>query len=121
MHGIGRGHREIAFLVAELVAEVGLLVAARVPGAFDAVEEVVAGMLVLIVANVVEDEELELRAEIGGVGDAGGLHVVDRLAGDVARIAGVVLLGERILDVADHRQRRVFAERIDEGGFGQRE
>ena len=36
------GHGEIAFLVAELVAEVGLLVAAGVPGAFDAVDEVVA-------------------------------------------------------------------------------
>ena len=43
---IGRRHGEVAFLVADLVAEVRLLVAAAVPGAFDAVEEVVAGVLV---------------------------------------------------------------------------
>ena len=111
------GHGEIAFLVAELVAEVGPFVAAGVPGAFDAVDEVVAGVLVLIVADVVEDEELQLGAEVGDVGDAGRLHVVDGLAGDVARIARVVLLGERVLDVADHGQRRVLAERIEEGGL----
>ena len=91
VQGVGRRTGEIAFLVAELVAEVGLLVAAGVPGAFDAVEEVIAGMLRLVVANVVEDEELHFRAEIGGVGDAGRLHVVDGLAGDVARVARVVL------------------------------
>ena len=120
VQGVGGRAGEIAFLVAQLVAEVRLLVAAGVPGALDAVEEVVAGVLVLIVADVVEDEELQFGAEIGGVGDAGRLHVVDGLAGHVARIARVVLLGERVLNVADHRQGAVLAERIEEGGLGDR-
>ena len=47
-----------------------------------------------------------------------GLHVVDRLAGHVPGIARVVFLGERILDVADHRQGLVFAKRIEKGRFG---
>ena len=117
VQGVGGGHGEVAFLVAKLVAEVGLFVAAGVPGPFDRIDEVVAGMLVLIVADVVEDEELQFRAEVGDVGDAGRFHVVDRLAGHVARIARVVFLGERVLDVADHRQRDVLAKRIEEGGL----
>ncbi len=111
---VGRRHREVTFLVTQLVTKIGLLVAAGVPGAFHAVEIVVAGVLGLIIADVVEDEEFQLRAEIGGVGDAGLLHEVDGLAGHVARVARVVFLGKRVLDVADHRQGRVLAERIDE-------
>ena len=68
----------------------------------------------LVELHVVEDEELERRAEVGRVRDAGALHVVDGLAGDVPRVARVVLLGQRVLDVADHRQRDVLAERVDE-------
>ena len=44
---------------------------ARVPHALDRVEVVVARVLVLVEAHGVEDEELGLGAEVGGVGDAG--------------------------------------------------
>ena len=38
------------------------------------------------------------------------------LAGDAARVAAVELLGHRVVDVADHHQRLVLRERIEEGG-----
>ena len=41
-HLVGRRHREVAFLVAELVAQVGAFLPAAVPVALDAVEVVVA-------------------------------------------------------------------------------
>ena len=65
---------------------------------------VVALVLVLVVADVVEDEELALGTEVGDVGEAGPLQERLRLARDVARVAGVVLSGERVADVADDHE-----------------
>ena len=76
--GVGRAHREVAALEARLVSEVRLLDARRVPGALDRIDLVVAAMLVLLVADLVEDEELRLGTDEAGVGDAG-------LASDAAR------------------------------------
>ena len=105
------GHREVAFLVARLVAEVRTLFAA-VPVALVRVDKVVARMLIAIEADAVENEELGLRAEVGGVADAGGLQVRLGLAGDVARVAAVVGSGDRILNRANQRQRRILHEGI---------
>jgi len=71
----------------------------------------------LIVADIVENEEFQLRTEVGDVGDPGGLHVVDRLAAHIARIARIILLGERVLNIANHGQSSVFAEGINESSF----
>ena len=76
--GVGGAHREVAALEARFVSEVGLLDARRVPRAFDRVDLVVAAMLVLLVADLVEDEELRLRSDVARVGDA-------RVASDTAR------------------------------------
>ena len=109
---VGRRNREIAFLVARTIAEV-VLHAARIPAAFFGVDEVVALVLVLVEAHVVEDEELGLGAEVGGVGQAGGSEIHLGLLGDVARIAIVTLLGDGIDYVAHHHQRRNFGEGIE--------
>ena len=52
------------------------------------VERRVAGV---VEAHVVEDEELGLGAEVGGVGDAGRRQVLLGLLGDVAGVAAVAL------------------------------
>ena len=114
---IGGRDREIAFFVARPVAQV-MLRAARIPAALFGVDEVEAGMLVLIEADVIEDEELGFGAEIGGVGEAGILQIHLGLAGDPARVAVVVLARDRIDHVAQHHQRLGFVEGIDEGGVG---
>ena len=123
--GIGRRHGEVAFLVAQLVAEVGFalrrVILAAVPLAFFAVDVEVAAVGRLIEADVVEDEELGFGADEAGVGDAGALQVIHRLAGDVARIARVVFARDRVLHVADHAERRDLGERIDERGVGLRQ
>ena len=123
--GIGRRHREVAFLVAQLVAEVGFalrrIVFAAIPLAFFAIEEEVAAVRRLVEADVVEDEELGFGADEAGVGDAGALQIVDRLAGDVARIARVVFARDRVLHVADDAERGDHGERIDERRIGLRQ
>ena len=120
---VGGRHREIAFLVTELVAQVrtlagGLRVLAPVPLPLDAVEVVETAVLRLIEAHVVKDEELRLRPEVRRVGDARALQVVHGLARDIARIARVILASDRVLDVADHRDRGHRGERIDKRRFG---
>ena len=82
-----------------------MLLAAAVPLALDAVDEEIAALRVLVETDVVKNEELQLGAHVAGVADAGALEIVDRLAGDVARIAGIVLVRDGVQNVADHRQR----------------
>ena len=55
---VGGRHREIAFLVAQLVTQIGIFLAARVPGPLVRIYVVVAGLCRPVVADVVEDVEL---------------------------------------------------------------
>ena len=110
--------RAIPLLEAELAAEVRPLLPPAVPFRLGGIDVVVALVGVLVEADIVEDEELRLRPDEAGIGDPGALEIIDRLAGDVARIAGVVLAGDRILDVADHRQRGEGREGIDDRRVG---
>jgi hypothetical protein len=66
--------------------------------------------------DAVEDEELRLRAEERGVGDAAGLQVGLGALGHAARVARIGLHGRRVQDVAGQDQRRVGGERIDDRG-----
>ena len=118
LEGVMRWYREVAFLEAGLVAQVGVLLAAAVPLALDGVNVVVGAVLRLVEADVVEDEELQLGAPVGGVGDAGGAQVLLRLLGDVARVAAVGLLGEGVEDVAGNGEGGYGAGGIDAGGGG---
>ena len=59
----------------------------------------------LAVAHLVEDEELRLRTEIGGLANAGGLQVGLGLLGDVAGVAAIGLAGDRVPDVTDQDER----------------
>ena len=77
---IGRRNREIAFFVARPVAQIVVL-AAGIPAALLGVDEVEAGVRVLIEADVVEDEKLGFRAEIRGIGEAGVLQIQLGLCG----------------------------------------
>ncbi len=71
------GDGEVAALVGRLVGEVAAFFhATGVPGAFLGVHGVEAGVLLHLVANVVEDVELGLGREERGVGDAGGGEVL---------------------------------------------
>jgi hypothetical protein len=68
---VDRRDREVAALVAGLVPAVAALLGPPgVPGALDRVDEVVARVLVRLEPDVVEDVELRLGAEEGGVGDS---------------------------------------------------
>jgi hypothetical protein len=56
----------------------------------------------VVVADVVEDEELRLGADVDGVGEPVWSDVLLGLLGDVARVAAVGLAGDRVdHDVAD--------------------
>jgi hypothetical protein len=100
-------HREVALLVAGPVAEVRVLGRAHaptVPGPRFGVDVVEAEVVALVEAHVVEDEELELGADVDGVGEPGALHVGLGLLGHVAGIAAVVGARDRVLHVADQHE-----------------
>lgn len=115
-----RRHGKIAFLVPLLVAEVAAAVSAFVaagrPLALGGLHVVVARVLVLPEADGIEDEELQLRAEVAGRGQAAVLQVALRLLGDVARVARIRSFLHRVHHVADQGQRGGRAERVDKGG-----
>ena len=109
---------EVALLGAGLVPEVRALVGAGVPLPLDGVDAVHAPVGRGLEAHVVEDEELGLGTEVGGVGHARGEEVLLRLLGDVARVAAVALAGDRVGDVAVHHERLPAPERVEVGGGG---
>ena len=90
---VGRRHREIAFLVPDLVAQVGHLVPARVPNRFLRIDAVKGAVALRVKLHVVEDEELGFRAEDGRVSDAGAGQIFFGPLGDAARVARVGFLG----------------------------
>ena len=73
-------------------------------------------MLILIEADVVENEELGFGPEIRGVADAAVLQIHLGFARDPARIAIVALPRDRVDHVAGHHQRRNLIEGIGERG-----
>src|SRR5262245_6537650 len=75
-------------------------------------------MLVLLVANLVEDEELRFGADEAGVGDARVLQMLLRFARDMTRIAREVFSGNRIDDVGDDADGRFREEGIEASGLG---
>ena len=95
-----RGHREITFLVADLVAQVGHLVPAGVPDGFLGIHAVEGAVALVIELHVVEDEELGFRAEHGRVGEAGAGQIFLGALGDAARVAVVGFLGAGLGDGA---------------------
>ncbi|RAO49019.1 hypothetical protein GAR06_01390 [Micromonospora saelicesensis] len=119
---VDRRDGEVAALVRGLVAAVAAgLFAAGVPGALDRVDVVERLVRRGFVADRVEDVELRLGAEVGGVGDAAGGEVRLGLLRHVARVAAVGLAGERVVDEEVQRERLLRAERVDERGGDIRE
>ena len=116
--GVGGTDRKVAALEARFVSEVRLLDARRVPRAFDRVDLVVAAVLVLLVAHLVEDEELRLGTDVARVGDARVLQVLLGLPRDEPRIARERLSGHRIDDVGDDADGGPGEERIEARGVG---
>ena len=68
------------------------------------------------VAHGVKEVELGLSAKVAGIGNAGGLQVLFRLARDVARVAGERLKGKWVVDEEFDVQGLGRAERIDMRG-----
>jgi hypothetical protein len=117
-HVVGGGDGEVAALVARLVAPVAALLLARgVPLRLDGVDLVVAGVLLGLEADVVEDVELRLGPEERRVGDAGALEVRLGTGGDLPRVAAVGLVGEGVHDRVrdDERLRRAVGVHVGGG------
>jgi len=65
----------IILLVARLVSQVRILIPGSIQGSLNGVDLMVSPILVLFVANLVEDEELGFGTDLTGVGNLGLLEV----------------------------------------------
>ena len=108
---IRRWYREVAFLIPRPVTQV-VLPPPRVPPPFLGVDKVKSRVLVLVEADVVENEKLRLGPEVRRVRHPAVGQVQFRFARDPPRIPLITLLGDRILHVADHNQRRRLRKRV---------
>ena len=97
-------HGKITFLVSRLVTQIGSHIAARIPRAFFRIDEIKGVVVALIKAYVVENVELDFRAPVAGVSDAGRLQILLSLLSHKARIAAVRPSGDRIAHIADQAQ-----------------
>ncbi len=70
--------REVTFLVADLVAEVGHFIAAGVPNRFFGINGVEGAVGFGIILDVIENEELSFGTEHGGIGDLGAIADISR-------------------------------------------
>ncbi len=112
-------HREITTLDGWAMAAVAVLVfLAGVPGGFFRADLDEAAGHVGLPADAVENEEFRLWTEVGGVAQAGGLHVGFSALGQRTRIALIGFAVGRVDDVAGQDHRRFFKKRIDVGGVG---
>ena len=119
--GVGRANRKVPALEAGFVTEVRLLDARRVPRAFDRIDLVVRLMLVLLVAHLVEDEELGLGPDVARIGDARLAQMRLGLARDMTRVAREVLTRHGIDDIGDDADCGPGEERIEAGRVGVRD
>jgi len=126
-HGQDHLAADVLVLVHRRDREIPLLVPGPVPpgagvaGAPDAlrrVDVVVAFVGVLVEPGLVQDVELELRTPVRDVGHTGGDQAVLGLLGDVARVPGVGLPGDGVLDEAVQQERRLLPEGIQHRGGG---
>ncbi len=115
---VARRNREITALDGRAVALVAAFdVLVGHPGALLGVDLEHRAGDVRLELDLVEDEELRLRANENGVTDTGGLEEFLGALGDGARVAVVALHGARLDDVADQDQGRLFGERIEYRGL----
>ncbi len=114
---VNRGHREIAALHRRAVAHIAAFhLVAGGPGGFVGVDLDEAARHVHIPADLVENEKLGFRTEIGGIADARCFQISLGLFGDGARIAVVGFAITGFEHIAAQQQRGFFVERVDIGG-----
>ncbi|CAB4324643.1 unannotated protein [freshwater metagenome] len=113
---IHRRNREVALLGAGLVGKVRAFVGSGVPLTLDGVDHVERAVRLRVEAHVIEHEELGLGTEERGIGDTRGLEIGLGLLGDITRVTGVALVGDRIGHVAVDDRGLVLHERVDVAG-----
>ena len=115
---IDRRHREVTALDAGTVTDVAIFIYLdRAPRGFLGIDLVRAMTHFSRPLDVVEDEKFVLGAEVGGVGDAGGLQVSLGAQRDRARVAFVTFAGGRLDDVTGDVDRGLVGKRIERRGF----
>ena len=112
LEGIIGRDGEITTLVANLVARAPVT---GVPGRFITGNFILAGIAATLIAHLIENEEFSFRTAEHRVGNAGCLQMRFGFTDDIARVTVEDFVGDRFIDIGDHAQGRVFANRVEKG------
>ena len=110
---VGGADREIATFEAGLIPKVRLFETSGVPRPFDRINPIHSGVLILFIAHFVKNKELRLRANIAFICDARFFQVSSTLSGNVARVTGVILFGDRVNNVGYYADGWFCKERVN--------
>ena len=100
--------------MANLVSEIGHLIAACVPNGLLRIDAVEGAVWFVIKLHVIEDEELSFRPKYCSISDSGGLQVFLGPLSNATRITIVSFACAGFGDGAGQAQRGHRAKRIDE-------
>ena len=121
LHRVHRRRGEIALLEPDLVTQIGRVLVAAAPDALAAADVILGEIDPLVVKRLVEDEKLQLRPEIGGVGDlrsSSDTSIALRAIERGSRLYSFLVIGSRTSQIIDSVV--CMHERIDLGGVGNR-
>ncbi len=117
LEGVAWGDGGIALLRVHLVGQIAaLLQSAAVPGGFDRIDAVETASLAGAVAHVFEQEELQLRSEVGRVGQARAGQMSQGPLGQRPGATPIGLAAAGLLNRADQAEGLVAKKGINPGG-----
>src|SRR5262249_48316619 len=112
MERINRRQRYVAFLMAHAVAQI-VLASPRIPDAFRRFKLIAGAIHVIVIAHLVEDEELCFRPEITTVGETRLLEIIFGTERYPARVQFIALSGQRVNDIGEQTNGRLFKKWVE--------
>ena len=116
--GVNGWGGEIPLLESRAVAKVGVTVASATPYTLLGIDVVIAAPRGLVEADIVEDEELHLRAPVADLGYPAIPQVGLCLLGYVPGVPRVALTAHRVLDVAQDAKAGDLVDGVYKGTIG---
>ena len=112
MIGVSRADRKITALETGFVTKVWFFESRCIPRTFNGVYFVKAGMLILLIADFIEDEEFRFRTYEACVCNSGPFQICGTLPGHVSWISCVVLPCGRVNNICKHTHGGISEERV---------
>src|SRR3990167_11288463 len=99
-------HRKVTFLVARLVSQIWAFVGSGIPASLFGIDIIIRLIFFLIKLDVIKNKKFRFGPKIGGIPNAALSYIFFCLVSDVARVFGIALFCDRIINIANKTQSR---------------